>query len=144
MCIARQEISQAFGNSAEARAISKWRFCCTIKLRRSLRAATRTASPLARCEFRMISPADSGGRPLPFCSRFRWDDALSALRLGQSTCNPKHRFLAALAHECGQNETALTLGLYEMSDRNTPGLRSSAIAKLSTRSEDSIDLFLAE
>ena len=49
-------------------------------------------------------------------------DALAILRCGRGTCSSKHRFLAALAHECGQTDVTLTLGLYEMSERNTPGI----------------------
>lgn len=42
----------------------------------------------------------------------------------KGTCSAKHRYLAALAHENGQPEVTLMLGLYEMSEENTPGVGS--------------------
>ena len=44
------------------------------------------------------------------------------LRARRGTCSSKHRFLARLAHECGRLDVSLTIGLYEMSERNTPGV----------------------
>ncbi len=61
-------------------------------------------------------------RDLPYG---RVDDdshGLTVLREGRGTCSSKHKLLAILARECGQNEVRLTLGLYEMSERNTPGV----------------------
>jgi hypothetical protein len=41
---------------------------------------------------------------------------------GRGTCTSKHKLLAILARECGRTDVALTLGLYEMTERNTPGI----------------------
>ena len=49
-------------------------------------------------------------------------NALAALEEQKGTCSSKHRFLAALAHECGHTEVVLMLGLYEMCEANTPGV----------------------
>ena len=63
-------------------------------------------------------------RALPY-GRVAYDgDQLAILRERRGTCSSKHQFLAALAHECGRVDVALTIGLYEMSERNTPGVGS--------------------
>jgi len=61
-------------------------------------------------------------RALPYARVPVADDTLAVFRYGWGTCSSKHRFLAALAHECRHIEVTLMLGLYEMSDRNTPGV----------------------
>jgi hypothetical protein len=61
-------------------------------------------------------------RMLPY-GRVEVDAAgLSVLRQERGTCSSKHRFLAIVARECGHTEVTLTLGLYQMSERNTPGV----------------------
>jgi hypothetical protein len=63
-------------------------------------------------------------RALPY-GRVAYDNDQSAiLRERKGTCSSKHQFLAALAHECGRIDVSLTIGLYEMSERNTPGVGS--------------------
>jgi hypothetical protein len=61
-------------------------------------------------------------RSLPY-GRVQGDpEGLAVLRHGRGTCSSKHRYLAILARECGRNDVRLTLGLYEMSEHNTPGV----------------------
>jgi hypothetical protein len=48
-------------------------------------------------------------------------DPLLVLREGRGTCSTKHAFLAMLAREHGK-EVQLTLGIYLMSEANTPGV----------------------
>jgi hypothetical protein len=48
-------------------------------------------------------------------------DFFSVLREGKGTCSTKHALLAALAHE-QVLPIVLTLGIYEMHERNTPGV----------------------
>lgn len=50
-------------------------------------------------------------------------DFQAVLREGKGTCSTKHALLAALAHEQGLPVT-LTLGIYAMHERNTPGVGS--------------------
>jgi hypothetical protein len=45
----------------------------------------------------------------------------AVLREGRGTCSTKHALLAALAHEQGVS-AVLILGIYEMHERNTPGV----------------------
>lgn len=56
---------------------------------------------------------------------------LAVLEEGRGTCSSKHQLLAALAHECNHFEVQLTIGLYKMSEENTPGvgrvLRSASL-----------------
>ena len=47
---------------------------------------------------------------------------LSSAVRAKGTCSSKHRLLAALAHECGRTDVALAVGLYRMSEDNTPGV----------------------
>jgi len=54
----------------------------------------------------------------PSCAR----DVLVVLEEEQGTCSSKHRLLAAVAHECGHPEVELVVGLYAMSEQNTPGV----------------------
>jgi hypothetical protein len=48
-------------------------------------------------------------------------DFTAVLRQGKGTCSTKHALLAALAQEQGF-ALVLTLGIYEMHERNTPGV----------------------
>ena len=48
-------------------------------------------------------------------------DFRAVLREGKGTCSTKHALLAALAHE-QDLPVVLTLGIYEMHERNTPGV----------------------
>lgn len=61
-------------------------------------------------------------RTLPYGRVPDPEDVAAVLKEGKGTCSGKHRFLAALAHECGRTEVKLMLGLYEMSEENTPGV----------------------
>jgi len=54
----------------------------------------------------------------PSCAR----DVLAVLREGRGTCSSKHRLLAEVAHECDHPEVELAVGLYAMSEQNTPGV----------------------
>ena len=54
----------------------------------------------------------------PSCAR----DVSTVLEERRGTCSSKHRLLAAVAHECGHPEVDLVVGLYAMSERNTPGV----------------------
>jgi hypothetical protein len=58
---------------------------------------------------------------LPYGRTSRRDDATLVLTEGHGTCSSKHALLALLAGEQGI-DVALTLGIYEMSERNTPGV----------------------
>jgi hypothetical protein len=49
-------------------------------------------------------------------------DPLAVLRQGRGTCSAKHQLLAAVAQDCGHPEVHLTVGIYEMSEENTPGV----------------------
>jgi hypothetical protein len=48
-------------------------------------------------------------------------DFRAVLRAGKGTCSTKHALLAALAHE-QDLPVVLTLGIYDMHARNTPGV----------------------
>lgn len=61
-------------------------------------------------------------RTIPYGLIASGNDLLAVLRGGRGTCSSKHRLLAALAVECGHPDVTLMLGLYEMSERNTPGV----------------------
>jgi hypothetical protein len=63
-------------------------------------------------------------RRLPYGRLADDQDPTAILHEHRGTCSSKHRFLAALAHECGHPEVSLMIGFYEMSERNTPGVGS--------------------
>lgn len=63
-------------------------------------------------------------RSLPYGRVGNAVDPLAVLTEGLGTCSAKHRLLATVAHECGHPEVQLTIGIYEMSEENTPGVGS--------------------
>jgi hypothetical protein len=58
---------------------------------------------------------------LPYGRNSSRTDALAVLRESRGTCSTKHALLKLLAME-QQIEIALVVGIYEMSERNTPGV----------------------
>jgi hypothetical protein len=61
-------------------------------------------------------------RSLPYGRTANTSDPVAVLREGRGTCSAKHRLLAAIAHDCGHAEVQLVVGIYEMSEENTPGV----------------------
>ena len=61
-------------------------------------------------------------RSLPYARTVNAEDPLAVLRQGRGTCSAKHQFLAAVAQECSHSEVQLVVGIYEMSEDNTPGV----------------------
>lgn len=61
-------------------------------------------------------------RRMPYGRAHDSEDIAAVMREQKGTCSSKHRFLAAVAHECGRMDVQLMLGLYEMSEANTPGV----------------------
>jgi len=84
------------------------------------------AGPLSQaCQlrgYRRFAEVAEAVRMMPYGRVRDPQDVLTILQDQKGTCSAKHRFLAALAHECGHTEVLLMLGLYEMSDQNTPGV----------------------
>jgi transposase-like protein len=77
--------------------------------KRQFKIWTRLVEPLVveetvGCGARMTSDSTSARQPrlVPLTHQIPADDTLGVLRRGRGTCSSKHRFLAALAHECGQ------------------------------------------
>ena len=66
-------------------------------------------------------------RSLPYGRISDRSDYRLILREGRGTCSTKHALLAALAQENGL-AVSLTLGVYEMTDANTPGI-ADALSK---------------
>ena len=58
---------------------------------------------------------------LPYGRTSRRDDVTLVLTEGRGTCSTKHALLASLAEEIGL-DVVLTLGIYEMTEANTPGV----------------------
>ena len=61
-------------------------------------------------------------RHLPYKRPAGVRDLLAVLNEQQGTCSSKHRLLAAVANECGHPEVELAVGIYAMSEQNTPGV----------------------
>jgi hypothetical protein len=61
-------------------------------------------------------------RKLPYGRTANSGDPLAVLRQGCGTCSAKHQFLATVAQDCGHSEVQLIVGIYEMSEENTPGV----------------------
>lgn len=73
-------------------------------------------------------------RSLPYGRTTNIADLRAVLEEKRGTCSSKHQLLAAVAHECGHYEVQLTVGIYEMSEQNTPGvgtvLNSASLASV--------------
>ena len=69
-------------------------------------------------------------RSLPYGRIESSNDGLEVLREKRGTCSSKHQLLARVAHECGHSEIALTIGIYEMCENNTPGVGAALSAAL--------------
>jgi hypothetical protein len=63
-------------------------------------------------------------RSLPYGRTSNAANLWSVLQEARGTCSAKHRLLAAVAQDCGHPEVLLTVGIYEMSEENTPGVRA--------------------
>jgi len=61
-------------------------------------------------------------RSLPYDRNNDIDDPGCVLHEQRGTCSSKHRLLALVAHDCGHPEVQLTVGIYAMSEQNTPGV----------------------
>ncbi len=61
-------------------------------------------------------------RSLPYGRPRDSDHILAVFKEERGTYSSKHRYLAALAHECGHTEVQLMFGLYAMSENNAPGV----------------------
>lgn len=59
---------------------------------------------------------------LPYGRNAYREDGRGVLQEGRGTCSTKHSILAALAKEQNIAEVTLTLGLYDMTECNTPGV----------------------
>ena len=60
-------------------------------------------------------------RNIPY-GRTNSSSPIAVLVENVGTCSSKHRLLAAVAHEAGHTEITLVIGIYEMSEANTPGV----------------------
>lgn len=85
----------------------------------------KPAGPLtAEIMARGITDLQAAGRylqALPYGRTANRADVSAVLREGRGTCSTKHALLAALAHE-QQLAVVLMLGIYDMHERNTPGV----------------------
>ena len=85
----------------------------------------KPAGPLtAEIIARGVTDFQAAGRylqALPYGRTANRADFSAVLREGRGTCSTKHALLAALAHE-QQLAIVLTLGIYNMHERNTPGV----------------------
>jgi hypothetical protein len=61
-------------------------------------------------------------RKLPYRRTSNTGEPLAVLREGRGSCSAKHQLLAAVAQDSGHSEVQLTIGIYEMSEQNTPGV----------------------
>jgi hypothetical protein len=61
-------------------------------------------------------------RDLPYERCTRGDDPYQVLKERRGTCSSKHRLLAVAARDSGRAELKLMVGIYRMSEANTPGV----------------------
>lgn len=59
---------------------------------------------------------------LPYGRGSSSEDPFQVLRDGRGTCSSKHRLLALVAKDAGRSDIRLTVGIYQMSEANTPGV----------------------
>jgi hypothetical protein len=61
-------------------------------------------------------------RALPYNRNSDTANPALVLREECGTCSSKHRLLAVIAHDCDHPEFQLIVGMYAMSEQNTPGV----------------------
>ena len=61
-------------------------------------------------------------KSLPFGRTSSKGNLLSVIEERKGTCSSKHLLLASLAVESGKKDIRLMIGIYKMSQRNTPGI----------------------
>lgn len=81
-----------------------------------------TAEDVQRRGFIYFDALAEHVRRLPYGRPSDGHDVLAVLKEGRGTCSFKHRLLAAVAHERGHSEVELVVGIYAMSEENTPGV----------------------
>lgn len=96
-------------SNALAFAIRPTSTLCEAVLARGFTSFDHLAEYVRSLRYRRTS---SPGRPL------------SVLQERCGTCSSKHQLLAEVAHGSGHFEVELTVGIYEMTERNTPGVGS--------------------
>lgn len=74
-----------------------------------------------RLGFERFQPLAGYVRRLPY-KRVAHADAIEVLRAQGGTCSVKHRLLSQIARESEHFEVKLTIGMYAMSECNTPGV----------------------
>ena len=87
----------------------------------ALRAAHEIGAELSRRGARTYRDAGRLVRDLPYGRTADRADPMLVLSEGRGTCSTKHALLARLAEE-ERLPVRLTLGLFEMSEANTPGV----------------------
>lgn len=61
-------------------------------------------------------------RQMPYGRTNSYGDPLAVLTENKGTCSGKHWLLALVAEECGRHDIELVVGIYAMSEVNTPGV----------------------
>ena len=88
-------------------------------------AALKSVGPLSTeilaCGITDFRAAGRYLQGLPYGRTVDRADFRAVLREGKGTCSTKHALLAAIAHE-QDLPVVLTLGIYDMHERNTPGV----------------------
>lgn len=87
----------------------------------SLKPAGVVSTAFLTVGARDFREAASRVQRLPYGRNASSSDVLAVLREGRGTCSTKHALLRRLALEQGL-DIALVLGIYEMTERNTPGV----------------------
>jgi hypothetical protein len=87
----------------------------------SLKPAGPLTAEIMACGITDFRAAGRYLQALPYGRTVNRADFRAVLREGKGTCSTKHAFLAALAYE-QKLAVVLTLGIYEMHERNTPGV----------------------
>jgi hypothetical protein len=75
-----------------------------------------------RFGFSRFSALAASVHALPYGRPKDTADPFAIIREQTGTCSSKHRLLAAVAHACDHTEIELVVGIYAMSEKNTPGI----------------------
>ena len=61
-------------------------------------------------------------RDLPYGRVVQSDSVISVIKEHRGTCSSKHLLLATLSNEAERDDIQLMVGIYQMSEKNTPGI----------------------
>jgi hypothetical protein len=88
----------------------------------SIQDKGQLSSAILKLGFKEFLPFAEYICSLPYGRASDSQNIMAVVHERKGTCSSKHLLLASLAHECGYSDIHLMVGIYKMSENNTPGV----------------------